>query len=369
MRLSSVEKLLRSLASKGTHLPISLTSESGLGKSAIVKQVAKDLDIGCMDLRLATQEAGDLIGIPRGVDNKTVWLKPHWFPEPGTRGILFLDELNRAPGEVRQCVFGLLTEWKLHEHVLPEGWIIVVAMNPDSGKNGYQVETLDPAMLNRMLLLNVDLSVDEWLAWAHKAKLDARVIQFIASQKTLLHKVKPDGGAFPSPRTWEYVSRLLQSADIEESCLTEVISGLVGAEAAASFCQWVKKNFERPVGAQEIMEDYSAVISQKIKDQSRSQNHVTASDLAGALVAYHKEGKKLSKNQRSAVRKFVFDLGGDTKGKDGKHDDVVVAFLRKLPPSLLSMEIVGESSEEANKLAQLYNEISRAAEVPVVKKK
>lgn len=361
MRLGQVERLLRSIASKKMHLPVALVGESGIGKSAIVKQVAAGLKVPCIDLRLATQEPGDLVGIPRALGDRTVWLKPHWWPEEGTSGILFLDELNRAPVEVRQAVFQLLTDWRMHEHVLPDGWILVIAMNPE-GKSGYQVEMLDPAMLNRMMQVTIDLSVDEWLTWAHKTKLHRAVIGFISSQKQLLHKVK-EQGAFPSPRTWQYVSNLMESADMEEACFTEIISGLVGSEAAASFTGWIKKNYERPVSGEEILGDYT-IVQEKIQSQNRSQNNVTATDLASLLTANHQQGKKLTKDQRSAVRKFIFDLGGDTdKQNKMKHDDVVVAFLKKLPPSLLSLEIVCEDSPEADQLAKLYNSIAKSADL------
>lgn len=360
MRLQQVGRLLTSIASKEMHLPLAIIGESGVGKSALVKQTSKELEIGCIDLRLSQMESGDLIGIPRAHGDKTVWLKPHWWPEEGTRGILFLDELNRAPVEVRQAVFQLLTEWKMHEHVLPKGWAIVTAMNPE-GKAGYQVEVLDPAMINRMLQVSVDLSVDDWLAWAHKTKIHQAVIGFISSQKSLLHKVK-EQGAFPSPRTWEYVSNLLEFANVEETCLTEVIAGLVGSEAAASFTGWIKKNYERPVSAEEILKEYG-VVQERVRTQTRSQNNVTATDLAALLTSKHKDSKKLTKDERSSVRKFIFDLGGDEEKGKMKHDDVVVAFLKKLPPSLLSLEIVCEESPEADKLAKLCNSIAKSASI------
>lgn len=363
MRLGQVSRLLKSMAEASIedgprrHFPVALIGESGIGKSAVVQQAAEESQIACIDLRLATQEPSDLIGIPRGVGEYTMWLKPHWWPAEGTRGILFLDELNRAPSEVRQAVFQLLTEWKLHEHILPKGWLIVTAMNPE-GKGGYQVEVLDPAMINRMAQFQVDLSVDEWLAWAHKVKLNKAVIGFISAHKQLLHKVK-DNGPFPSPRTWCYVSYLLDSIKVEESCQTEVIAGLVGSEAAASFTAWIKKNYERPVSGEEVLAGDKEALA-KVKEQTRSQNNITSTDLAALLTSRHTSQKKLTKDEKNAVRAFIFALP--------EHDDVVVAFLKKLPPSLLSMDIVCEDVPEADKLAKLYNSITKSAEVGSDKK-
>jgi hypothetical protein len=369
MKLENVEKLLKSLVTKQVHMPVMLISEAGLGKSSVVKQVAEDLKIICVDLRLATQEAGDLIGMPRILEGKTTWAKPHWWPEDGTRGILFLDELNRAPTEVRQCIFQILTDWKMHEHILPPGWILVSAINPDGTKTGYQVEGLDPSMINRMNFITVELSFEGWLAWAHKMELHPAVISFISSHKDLLHKVS-DSGPFPSPRTWEYVSRLLLAEAYDETTLTELVAGLVGNVAGTQFCQWMRKNHEKPVSAEEILEGYTKEIVARVRAQSRSANNATAIDLASLLTSIHKSEKKLTMPQRDAVRKFAMDLGGyGDKNLVQKHDDVIVAFLKRIPSPQLSLEIICDQTPEAEKLACLFNEINKVTEIPSKKTK
>ena len=352
MRLGQVERLLRTMVTKKVRVPLALIGESGIGKSAIVKQVARDAQVGCIDLRLATQEPGDLIGIPRSKDGteRTVWYKPNWWPNEGTRGILFLDELNRAPVEVRQAVFQLLTEWRLHEHTLPEGWVIAVAMNPE-GKAGYQVEVLDPAMINRMWQIPVEHSVDEWLAWATGAELDKSIIGFISSNKEMLHKVSEDG-PFPSPRSWHNVSKILQNIELDETTFTEAVAGLVGPTASASFATWIKKHYQRPVSGEEILTGYTKVQA-KVKKQNRAENNATATELAALLTSRTQQNKKLSKDERKAVRQFIFDLPD--------HDDVRVAFIKKLPATLLSSQLIGEDDPEADKLASLYNQIFRSS--------
>ena len=93
-----------------------------------------------------------------------MYARPEWFPdESQPKGILFLDELNRAPVDVRQAVFQLVKEKTMHTHKLPEGWFIVSAINPDN--TGYQVETLDKAMLRRFCQIKVTKDADIWLSW------------------------------------------------------------------------------------------------------------------------------------------------------------------------------------------------------------
>src|ERR1700680_792881 len=120
MHISDAKRYIRGIAEKQVPVTVAMVGPSGVGKSAIENQLAKELtrdlkmDFGFIDLRLATQEPGDLIGNPYRDGNVTRNAMPAWFPKEGTRGILCLEELNRAPNDVRQCIFQLIWDRKLH---------------------------------------------------------------------------------------------------------------------------------------------------------------------------------------------------------------------------------------------------------------
>ena len=154
MQIKQVQEFIGNVSDKELNIPILLLGSTGIGKSYQLKELAQQKDIEFIDLRLATQEVTDLIGIPRSEKGKTHWEKPNWFPEEGTRGILALEEVNRAPEDVRQAIFQLLTEWQLHTHKLPKSWIIVSLINPDNG--AYHVNQLDPAFKRRFCQVVVD---------------------------------------------------------------------------------------------------------------------------------------------------------------------------------------------------------------------
>ena len=155
MWLDQAKDLIKRAARAQAPHPILMMGQMGIGKTQIVEQVArelaeelgnfgsktfdltnpKDVDslndvFGFVDLRLATQEPADLVGFPHLVDKISRVFKkaykvlshaqPEWFPEEGTRGIIHLDELNRAPTDVRQAIFQLVKERRLHTHRLPK---------------------------------------------------------------------------------------------------------------------------------------------------------------------------------------------------------------------------------------------------------
>jgi len=254
MKLDEVKELIKLIVLKCVRVPLLLIGSMGVGKSFIVKEVAKELGIACIDLRLAQQEVGDLTGLPRRDGKRTVWSRPEWWPEdPDSEGILFLDELNRAPIDVLQAVFQLVGEWKLHTHVLPARWTIVSAMNPDNGS--YQVDSLDIAMLRRFCQIKVVPTTAEWINWAEQYGIDLRIIQFIKSDEKMLSiKEEFDIEAHPTPEGYRLIHELLSAKAIPLGLQLEVISGLIGLEAAVA----LRRHFLR--GEMEAVSEYDILI-------------------------------------------------------------------------------------------------------------
>jgi len=346
MKPREIKEMLKSIIGKGVRdVPIVIKGDAGIGKSWIVKEAAAELGMGCIDLRLAQMEPGDLIGLPRTnpETKSTVWLAPEWWPtaEKYPKGvILFLDELNRAPVDVRQAIFQVLTEFRMHTHTLPANAFLVSAINPDDGKTNYQVESFDPAMTNRLCFVAMETDVDQWVGWAHENKLNDLVIRFITVNPNLLHCMS-ETGPFPSPRTWHKLSILMNAEAIPLNCQTEIISGLVGDKPAVTFIRFMDKEYKKPVSGKEVLEDYAKVKDKMVK-QRNDETFSTITDLVGLIG----EGTKLDKRQLANVIQFSINLKQEEK----------MAFFKKLPNSLLTR--LGTASPElCNAIAQIAHEM------------
>ena len=145
--------------------PVLLEGASGIGKSEIVVQTARGLGVGLAVLDLSLIEPPDLVGLPVIAEGVTRYACPSALPREGA-GLLLLEELNRAERHVQQPALQLLTARRLHEYVLPEGWSVVAAINPEDGD--YHVTALDPALRGRFLQLRVRSERAAWLAWARQ---------------------------------------------------------------------------------------------------------------------------------------------------------------------------------------------------------
>ncbi|WP_152184222.1 AAA family ATPase [Sulfurimonas indica] len=238
MRASEVTKSLNALVSK--KVPTFLWGAPGIGKSSIVKQIAKEKGVDFIDLRLALMDPTDLKGIPfyDKESHSALWAPPAFLPREG-EGILFLDELNSAAPAVQSSAYQLILDRRIGEYVLPEGWAIVAAGNRD-GDRGVTYRMPAP-LANRFVHFELDVSVDDWREWAYKKSIDSRIIAYISykNEHLFTFDAKVQAKSFATPRSWEYVHNILQ-ANVEKELLLDVLSGAVGREVAVSFLSFVK---------------------------------------------------------------------------------------------------------------------------------
>jgi len=239
-------------------------SNHGQGKSELVKQVANDLDIQCIDIRAALTEAGDWMGLPYVVNEVMKFATSPFLPkDPNSKGILFLDELNRARPDVINCVFQLALDKCIGSHyTLPEGWSVVVASNPSD--SDYQVTGAEPALLGRFCHIQLTPTHDEWLKYAKTAGLRDDVVSFIRDNAKALGNVKQGvklEHVEANPRSWVLFERMvnaLEEMNIFDECLTDVGTGTIGSTWAIQFAEYRKTKFKR-INADKILNHYGEV--------------------------------------------------------------------------------------------------------------
>ena len=238
MKASELSKSIAALASQ--KVPTFLWGAPGVGKSSIVKQIAKEKNIGFIDLRLALMDPTDLKGIPfyDKESHTALWAPPAFLPKEG-EGILFLDELNSAPPSVQSSAYQLILDRRVGEYELPDGWAIVAAGNRD-GDRGVTYRMPSP-LANRFVHFEMEVDINDWRLWAFETGINAKIIAYISYKNEHLFTFdsKSDVKSFATPRSWEYVHSVLNSS-LDASILLEVLSGTVGKEVAVSFLSFTK---------------------------------------------------------------------------------------------------------------------------------
>ena len=241
MKPSEVARALAALVP--TRRPVYLWGPPGCGKSSVVRQAADTLGLALVDVRATLLDPVDLRGLPRLDGDAAVWCPPAFLPRAG-EGLLFLDELAQAAPLVQAACLQLTLDRKVGEYELPDGWSVVAASNRAEDRAG--THRLITPLLNRFVHLDLDVSADDWQAWAVAAGVSPEVRAFLRFRPALLFRFDPAASerAFPTPRAWQFVSDVLARAG--DDLLHPVVSGCVGDGPAAEFVGFLRLYRELP---------------------------------------------------------------------------------------------------------------------------
>lgn len=232
-----------------------LRGSPGIGKSAIMKEIAKDFNLKFIDVRLSQVDPTELQGFPT-IDKssgKASYIpmdifplssdpKPSYTDDQGTvhnysGWLLFLDEFNSASLAVQKAAYKLTLDRMVGQHSLHKNCAIVCAGNLET--DNAITSKLGTAMQSRLAHINLtkDTSVD-WLKWANSTGIDFRITSFINYKPEILNAFKPDHAeyTFPCQRTWEFVSKLvIAEPDLNPVDHFALIAGVIGEGAAHEF--------------------------------------------------------------------------------------------------------------------------------------
>lgn len=257
----------------------SIVGEAGLGKTALVKEVATKMDAKLFTTVVSLSEKGDLaIPVPPLTSDSFIETKHHGrlanvqfgysetliaiirYAEshPDQPIIWFLDEFNRGPQAVQSELMNLVLQRQINSLRLPETVKIVIAENPDNTMEGfenseYAVSTGDAAIKDRTVRLVMTTSTSEWLEWAKqplkgiaRSRINTLVIDYLSRYPSRLVQPHQFGSDLtPTPRAWERVSKNLDQlqklpTDLQNQLAPDLFSGDLGTEIGVSFAKFVQ---------------------------------------------------------------------------------------------------------------------------------
>ena len=207
--------------------PILLMGPPGIGKTAIMEQVASACGVGLVAYTMTHHTRQSAIGLPKIVE-KTYGGVPVTVTEytmseiiasvydamesSGNReGILFLDEINCVSETLAPTMLQFLQNKTFGSHRLPEGWVVVAAGNPPEFNKS--VRDFDVVTLDRVRQIPVEANLPVWLDYASEKQLHGAVISYLTVKPDRFYTVERKNGelSFVTARGWEDLSRILQS--------------------------------------------------------------------------------------------------------------------------------------------------------------
>lgn len=241
-----------------TQRPIFLLGAPGIGKTAIMVQVAAELDLGLVDYSMTHHTRQSAMGLPfitkRSYGGHDVDISEYTMSEiiasiyesiekTGRKeGILFLDEINCVSETLMPMMLRFLQSKMLGNHRVPDGWVVVSAGNPlEYNKSARQ---FDVVTMDRVKRIEVEPDLAAWREYAVASGAHPAVVSFLDMRPDCFYHMEAKGRSreFVTARAWMDLSNMMRL--YEENGL-EIDDELVGqylqtASIAADFCVYLR---------------------------------------------------------------------------------------------------------------------------------
>ncbi len=243
MKPSQLKAHIKARFQSGIKRTVMIEGSPGVGKTQIVEQVAKELDIGFMVIHAPLLQPEDY-GFPViSADRKNVdfVVCRSKFPLEGSdckeTGILLIDELPQCDNSAQKILANFVQTKEIHGQRLKPGWLIVTTGNKVSDRAG--ANRLLSHLGNRQTRIELEVSLDDWIDWALNNNIKTELMAFLKFKPDNLNRFDAQQDICPTPRAWaEGVNEALSIVSPQSEM--EVFKGDVGEGPAAEFCGFLK---------------------------------------------------------------------------------------------------------------------------------
>lgn len=240
------------------------------------------------------------------VDNRTIYATPSWIPQESThgkKGVLVIDDMNRADSRIINSIMQLLQDGKLLGWALPEGWEIYCTCNPDNNK--YQVTSFDGAQMTRSANFEQEFDPISWVeSWAVPTNLHPLAINFV-----LAYPESVVQGERTNPRSFDKFFRLAHNyfSDPESHVGKIRTLGLMNIDPAALaiFISFITEGWGKLPDVEEILEGKVDLDELQKKLTRNGTLRVDVLNSLSCRVILYLKANKLKPSQYAGIRAWL----------------------------------------------------------------
>ncbi|MCC0639693.1 MULTISPECIES: AAA family ATPase [unclassified Clostridioides] len=300
-----------------------IVGESGIGKTALAKKLAKENNWSLIVIDGNLLKEGEIGGLPTiesyvGINSNgyktekktTVYAVHNKLREideeisKGKTVLLFIDEINRCEHTVQQELMNLILNREINGYKLHDDVKILAAMNPSSKYGSdfdYQVVDMDSAQENRFVWLNMESDHTQWLKWAIDEGIEKKIIEFISTFPEYLHKTNEDD-VRATPRSYERVSKIYKvykdkKKAIPRTVFLNVIKGNVGKVIAEEFISFIESDSSPLISYEDVFlgDTIDEHLVERVKNESHTRLYLSAINILKNLELNMKNDEYESK--------------------------------------------------------------------------
>ncbi|HIX58616.1 MAG TPA: AAA family ATPase [Candidatus Blautia gallistercoris] len=286
--------------------PVLLMGPPGIGKTAIMEQVAGECGIGLVAYTMTHHTRQSAIGLPmvqtRCFDGQEYTVTEYTMSEiiasiyqtmerTGCReGILFLDEINCVSETLAPVMLQFLQNKAFGGHKLPEGWIIAAAGNPREYNKS--AREFDIATLDRVRQMDIRPDLDAWKQYARKAGIHGSILSYLTCRPESFYHIQQtaEGKEFVTARGWEDLSVMLKEHErmglpVETDFIREYLACETIAEDFSSFYK-MSQEYRKQCPVDEILNGTLAECEKRqMQERLRSAGKDETFSVSGWLLS------------------------------------------------------------------------------------
>jgi hypothetical protein len=283
--------------------PIFLIGAPGIGKTAIMEQIARELEVALVSYSMTHHTRQSALGLPYivrkrfgGVEydvseytmSEIIASVYDTIEETNIKeGILFLDEINCVSETLNPSMLQFLQFKIFGRHRVPDGWIVVTAGNPPEYNKS--VREFDIVTMDRLKQIQVEPDFDVWKEYACQKRIHAAVLTYLEIKNSHFYSVEttPEGRRFVTARGWDDLSQMIKLYEkhglvVDEKLIEQYIQHPRIAKDFAAYYDL----FEKYKSDYQIPEILSGNAAAEIKQRARTARFDERLALLGLLTEY-----------------------------------------------------------------------------------
>ncbi|MCR5142231.1 MAG: MoxR family ATPase [Ruminococcus sp.] len=363
--------------------PVFLIGAPGIGKTAIMQQIAQELGVGLVSYSMTHHTRQSALGLPY-IEKKTYGGQEYSVSEytmseiiasvydlmeatDVTEGILFIDEINCVSETLAPSMLQFLQYKVFGRHKVPHGWIVVTAGNPPEYNNS--VREFDIVTWDRLKVIDVEPNYDVWKEYAYKKGVHPAIMTYLDIKKDDFYKIETtvDGKSYVTARGWTDLSNMIRLLEKKKiSVDRELISQYIRHSRTSKDFSIYYDLFKKYKSDYQVTDILAGIATEDIKQRAQSAKFDERLSLLGLILDGLNEHFKEAFVTETALTEYMAilkEVNKQIKNVNVSAADLVTAQAEKCRKNLeREKKISGVSADKltaAHKVVQCLESLTK----------